>query len=178
MRIGYPRLAGGGRLSRPLKQFLDQGPAPVYFGFGSMPYSDRQRIFSRVSAAAREAGMRLVFSWGREERVGKNGYLVGPVNHETLFRRTAAVIHHGGAGTTTTAARAGAPQILAPHVLDQFYWARRIQAPLDRRRLRISQIAERVLAVAADPGFRQRARRTADSLARAPDSDALFAAWA
>jgi vancomycin aglycone glucosyltransferase len=38
----------------------------------------------------------------------------------------AAVVHHGGAGTTTTAARAGAPQVVVPHIADQPYWAARV----------------------------------------------------
>lgn len=38
----------------------------------------------------------------------------------------AAIIHHGGAGTTHTAARAGIPQIIVPHVFDQYYWANRV----------------------------------------------------
>jgi UDP:flavonoid glycosyltransferase YjiC (YdhE family) len=37
------------------------------------------------------------------------------------------VVHHGGAGTTSSAARAGAPQVLVPHLLDQFYFARRVR---------------------------------------------------
>ncbi len=37
------------------------------------------------------------------------------------------VVHHGGAGTTTTAARAGAPQVVAPQAGgDQPYWAGRV----------------------------------------------------
>jgi hypothetical protein len=32
----------------------------------------------------------------------------------------------GGGGTTTLAARAGAPQLVIPQVLDQPYWARRV----------------------------------------------------
>lgn len=174
VRIGYPRLAGDGRLSRSLERFLKDGPTPVYFGFGSMPYSDRRRIFARVRAAARQAGVRLVMSWGREKAVDKDSYLVGPVDHERLFRQTAMVIHHGGAGTTTTAARAGAPQILVPHILDQFYWARRVRdlglgpAPLDRRRLTVARIARRIREVAADDRYRRRARQMAGRLARSP----------
>ena len=53
-------------------------------------------------------------------------FVTGPVSHAQLFPRLAAIVHHGGAGTTTTAARAGVPQIVVPHVLDQFYWARRV----------------------------------------------------
>jgi UDP:flavonoid glycosyltransferase YjiC (YdhE family) len=53
-------------------------------------------------------------------------FFAGQLPHEKLFPRVAAVIHHGGAGTTHTAARAGVPQLLIPHLLDQFYWAERI----------------------------------------------------
>ena len=35
-------------------------------------------------------------------------------------------MHHGGAGTTTTAARAGAPQVVVPRIVDQPYWAGRV----------------------------------------------------
>jgi UDP:flavonoid glycosyltransferase YjiC (YdhE family) len=63
------------------------------------------------------------------------------------------VVHHGGAGTTTTAARAGVPQVLVPHLLDQFYWAHRVAAlglgppALPRARLSADALAERVLAI-------------------------------
>jgi hypothetical protein len=183
VRIGYPRLAGDGKPSRSLDRFLAAGPAPVYFGFGSMPYSNRTKILSGVRAAARQARMRLVIFWGQEERVGEDCYLVGPVDHGRLFQKAAMVIHHGGAGTTTTAARAGVPQILVPHILDQFYWARRVQdmelgpAPLDRRRLRVAKIAERIRAVAEDERYRQRALRTADRMARQSDADTRLTAW-
>jgi len=36
-------------------------------------------------------------------------------------------VHHGGAGTTTAAAAAGVPQVILPHLLDQFYWAHRVE---------------------------------------------------
>jgi sterol 3beta-glucosyltransferase len=36
-------------------------------------------------------------------------------------------VHHGGAGTTTAAARAGVPQVVLPYILDQFYWAHRVE---------------------------------------------------
>jgi len=52
--------------------------------------------------------------------------VVGEVNQQALFGRVAAVVHHGGAGTTTTAARAGAPQVVIPQIVDQPYWAARV----------------------------------------------------
>lgn len=38
-------------------------------------------------------------------------------------RRCAAVIHHGGSGTCAAAVLAAAPQVMVPHMLDQFFWA-------------------------------------------------------
>jgi len=80
---------------------------------------------------------------------------VGSVSHAALFPRVAAVVHHGGAGTTTTAARAGAPQLILAHVLDQFYWAKRVEElglgppALPRRRLTARSLA-RALALLLD----------------------------
>ncbi len=54
--------------------------------------------------------------------------MIGPVNHAALFPRLSAVVHHGAAGTTATALRAGVPQIIAPHMFDQHYWASRVRA--------------------------------------------------
>jgi UDP:flavonoid glycosyltransferase YjiC (YdhE family) len=36
------------------------------------------------------------------------------------------VIHHGGAGTTATCAVCGTPQIIVPHILDQFYHGQQV----------------------------------------------------
>ena len=55
-----------------------------------------------------------------------DSFAVGEVNQQALFGRVAAVVHHGGAGTTTTAARAGAPQVVVPQIVDQPYWAGRV----------------------------------------------------
>jgi UDP:flavonoid glycosyltransferase YjiC (YdhE family) len=104
---------------------------------------------------------------------------VGPVCHASLFARVAAVVHHGGAGTTTTAARAGAPQILVPHLFDQFHWARRIERlglgppAIPRRGLRAGRLAEALDCVRDNETLAERAagigaRLRADLAAR-PD---------
>ena len=46
--------------------------------------------------------------------------------HNILFPRVAAVVHHGGAGTTAAAIRAGVPQVVIPHLGDQFFHGRRV----------------------------------------------------
>lgn len=88
---------------------------------------------------------------------------VGRCSHATLFRRVAAVVHHGGAGTTTTAARAGAPQVLIPHLLDQYYWANRVSQlglgppAIRRNQLTAAQLADTLAATLDNELLAQRA---------------------
>lgn len=118
-------------LSEPTRAFLDAGPAPVYVGFGSMPDPDPARSTRRLLEAVRRAGARAVVSRGWARLGGEAdpaGVLfVGPEPHGRLFPRCAALVHHGGAGTTHAAARAGVPQVVMPQLLDQHFWAHRVQ---------------------------------------------------
>jgi vancomycin aglycone glucosyltransferase len=142
-----------------------------------------------VLDAVTRSGVRTVLSAGwaglGDAPLPENVIVVGSLSHAAVFRRVAAVVHHGGAGTTTTAARAGAPQILVPHVLDQFHWAARVARlglgppALPRRGLSAQRLAEAIASVrdneivaerAAQLGLRLRAAlRT-----RTHPADALF----
>jgi len=118
------------RLSPALESFLASGAPPVYVGFGSTRVGEDLGL--QVRQAARALGRRVLVSrgWaglasGEDE---SDCLTIGDENLELLFPRVAAVVHHGGAGTTTAAARAGAPQVVVPHVYDQFYFAARVSA--------------------------------------------------
>jgi vancomycin aglycone glucosyltransferase len=110
-----------------LTAFLEAGPPPVYAGFGSIAMQHAQELARTAIQAIRTQGRRVVLArgWAEMELIdqGDDCFLVGEVNQQALFGRCAAVLHHGGAGTTTTAARAGAPQVIAPQIVDQPYWA-------------------------------------------------------
>ncbi|MEH0822109.1 MULTISPECIES: glycosyltransferase [unclassified Micromonospora] len=117
-------------LPAEVEAFLGAGAPPVYVGFGSMPM--------RASADVAQVAIEAVRAQGRRVLVGRGWadlaliddrddcFVVGEVNQQALFGRVAAVVHHGGAGTTTTAARAGAPQVVVPQIVDQPYWAGRV----------------------------------------------------
>jgi sterol 3beta-glucosyltransferase len=75
----------------------------------------------------------------------------------------AAVIHHGGAGTTTAAALHAAPQLVVPHLGDQFYHGSRVAAlglgvdPIPLRKLTASRLVEALSRLEADSGYKARA---------------------
>lgn len=113
-----------------LVAFLDAGAPPVYAGFGSMPMRTAPDMARVAVEAVRAQGRRVLLGrgWAGLAPAGDEDdcFTVGDVNHQVLFGRVAAVVHHGGAGTTTTAARAGAPQVVVPQMVDQPYWAGRV----------------------------------------------------
>ncbi|WP_326952140.1 nucleotide disphospho-sugar-binding domain-containing protein [Amycolatopsis sp. NBC_01286] len=119
--------------SRPLpeevREFLDAGEPPVYFGFGSM--SAEAGLAEAMLAAARAHGRRAIIARGWADLAVADAAPdclgIGEINQQALFPRVAAAVHHGGAGTTTTAARAGAAQVVAPRMYDQFSFADRVR---------------------------------------------------
>ncbi len=164
-----------------LEAFLDAGPAPVYLGFGSMTDPDPAATTQTMLEAISRVGCRALISEGwaglGQGPLPESAMAVGGCSHATLFRRVAAVVHHGGAGTTTAAARSGAPQVLIPHLLDQYYWANRVSQlglgppAIRRNRLTARQLADTLCATldnellaerAAELGSRLRDEATAD----------------
>ncbi len=168
-------------LPAKLADFLAAGPPPVYFGFGSMPDVSASQTLATILAAVEAAGCRALVSEGWAGLGGgalpSDVMQVGTVSHPALFRRVAAVVHHGGAGTTTSAARAGAPQIIVPHVLDQYFWGHRVHAlglgppPLPRRRLRVEHLAPLLQATLDNELLAERAACVARQMADEADID-------
>jgi sterol 3beta-glucosyltransferase len=153
--------------------FVARMPRPVAIGFGSMPSVDGAALTRLLVDAAERAGVRAVLDPGW---AGLGGDLpptildAAGVPHAWLFRHVGAVVHHGGAGTTAAAFRAGAPQVIVPHVFDQFYWARLARRlgvappPVARRALTPERLARAIRVAVGDSAMRERAARIGKAL--------------
>ena len=169
-------LEEGGSLDDELTEFLSAGAPPIYVGFGSMVTDETDGAARMALEAAELAGSRLILGTGwtglglRRNNLPPWCRVISTVPHHLLFPHCAAVVHHGGAGTTTTVARAGVPQIIVPHLLDQFYWAHRVEllglGPQSVRfdRLEAGGLAQNMKAVLDDESFRQRASMLGDQI--------------
>lgn len=129
--VGYPFGGDDGELTPDIEAFLDAGPPPVYFGFGSVYLNNPDKLTKLILGAVKKAGCRAIIDqgWtglGEKARAPKEVLLIREAPHKQLFPRMAAVVHHGGSGTTHNAARAGVPQLIAPQILDQYFWGERI----------------------------------------------------
>jgi UDP:flavonoid glycosyltransferase YjiC (YdhE family) len=152
-QTGYMHLKQTDQLLPELDAFLEAGPPPVYAGFGSMPIRDQIRIVSVIVEAVRLSGQRAVISkfWDAPSEFSNAAdiFFIKKYPHLNLFPKMAAVIHHGGAGTTATAAISGVPQIIVPHILDQYFWGHQIyRAKLGPRPIWRSELTSKKLATA------------------------------
>ncbi|KAF4332452.1 sterol 3-beta-glucosyltransferase [Fusarium beomiforme] len=114
-----------------LVEFLENGPLPIYVGFGSIVMDNPQALTQLIFRAIEIAGVRAIMSkgWGG---VGAGGdvpdsvYLIDNCPHDWLFQRVSVVVHHGGAGTTAAGIAAGRPTVIIPFFGDQPFWGQMI----------------------------------------------------
>lgn len=169
-----------------LKRFLEEGEAPIYVGFGSMPCTARGRSFdwlSRIVAQAIQAtGCRAVVyrGWGGlciPKPLANNSRQVievDEVSFEWLFPRISLVVHHGGAGTTQDVLRNGIPSVVVPFVHDQLFWSWRLYdlgvapTPIKADGLSVERLASAIRQAQTDDRMRARAAALGERL-RAED---------
>ncbi|MFN7976725.1 MAG: glycosyltransferase [Vicinamibacterales bacterium] len=124
----------GAHADEPFVRWLEDGPAPLYLGFGSLPATDVDdlvRLATGVAGALKRRAIVSVASSARSCRSGAHGddvFLVGACSHGWLFPRCAAVVHHGGAGTVHAAMAAGVPQVICSVFSDQPFWGGLVEA--------------------------------------------------
>ncbi|WP_024333397.1 glycosyltransferase [Desulfotignum balticum] len=174
IQTGYPHLETAGEQVPALDRFLEKGTRPVYAGFGSMPVKDQISIVPILIQAARNLGRRIILprfhGLSTETTPGDDLFFIRDYPHLRLFPKLDAVIHHGGAGTTATAGASCVPQIIVPHILDQYYHGRRIflshigPEPIPRALLTEARLTAALEQCLFDPGIRQAAKKTGQSI--------------
>lgn len=140
-----------------LLNFIENGKAPIYIGFGSMKNINNFIItFEIIIKALEKTGQKAVVGLGWSnlnytEPVPKNIYLVEAIAHTWLFPKMKLVIHHGGAGTTATGLTAGKPTIIIPHNADQPAWGQRVfELRVGSKPIRKTNLTAENLATAID----------------------------
>jgi sterol 3beta-glucosyltransferase len=164
-------------LSPDIEDFLAAGPA-IYIGFGSMKWHSEQSANAVFDALSQWGGRALITSgWGGltpPANLPDNIMFTGPVHHALLFPRVSAVVHHGGAGTTAEGLRHGRPTLILPQFMDQYDWARRVEAlragppPLPMKKVSASELAARLNDLVRNSEYRAGAAAIAADMAREP----------
>ncbi|KAK7343742.1 hypothetical protein VNO77_12745 [Canavalia gladiata] len=152
-------------------RWIQKGPPPLYFGFGSMPLEDPERTTDVILEALKATEQRGIIDrgWGNLgnlEEFPDNVFLLEECPHDWLFPQCSAVVHHGGAGTTATGLKAGCPTTIVPFFGDQFFWGDRIHqkelgpAPIPISQLNVENLSN-AIAFMLQPEVKSRAMEIA-----------------
>ncbi len=164
-----------------LLDFLQAGERPIAVSLGVMSMSGKQARQGAqiVLEAVRRAGARaIVQGWDEALRgleLPATVYHAGSMPHSWLFERVSAIVHHGGFGTTAAALRSGAPGIIIPHVIDQFYWGQCVfelgVAPkfISRGKLNAANLQAAITQALSDGPMRKRAAELGERIRAEPD---------
>ena len=159
VQVGFgmaDRLGDQQGLTLELETFLQAGPPPLVFTYGSamrlgLPF------FEKAIALCRRMNRRGVLLAPQKGQVPAN--LPAEILHQPyaplslLLPRCAALIHHGGIGTVAQALAAGIPQLIVPVAFDHFDEGRHLKrlragAVMSRQRFtpaRAARVLQRLL---------------------------------
>ncbi len=176
IQTGYMHLELPKKNLPELDHFIDAGSAPIFAGFGSMPQKDQARNIPLLVEAARMVKKRIVIAkfWEgfSEFNNADDVFFIQKYPHLNLFSKMCVVIHHGGAGTTATCAICGAPQIIIPHILDQFYHGQQVYVsnlgakPIWRSRLTLGKLVTALNDCLYNDTIQNTVKACADSIDR------------
>jgi UDP:flavonoid glycosyltransferase YjiC (YdhE family) len=156
--------------SPEFQRFLAAGDAPVYIGFGSMPFG-AERNTQILKEAVRLWGGRAVVArgWGGIDPsdLPDSIFAFEKAPHDKLFRYVSGVVHHGGAGTTSAGLHLGRPTFVVPQAIDQPYWGRRVyELGCGPKPVRLRKLTAEILAAALqDLSTNESYRRNAGEIA-------------
>lgn len=156
--VGYAaydsETGGPPALSPEMEGFLNAGPPPLVFTLGSAAVHIPGDFYVESLKAARRLGRRAVLLVGPDGDLSVGGggsdiHVARYAPFSLLFPRAAGVVHQGGVGTVHQALQGGRPQLVVPHLGDQYDNAARVVrlgcgATLARGRYR-GEAAARVL---------------------------------
>jgi UDP:flavonoid glycosyltransferase YjiC (YdhE family) len=155
------------------RAFLEAGPAPVYIGFGSMPYGTERNTQLLRDGVAKWGGRAVVArGWGGIDpnSLGDSIFAIDTAPHDKLFQQVQAVVHHGGSGTTAAGLYAGKPTFVVPQTVDQPFWGKRVHAlgagpdPVKLNRMTPELLAASLAELTTDPAYATAARSVSQRL--------------
>lgn len=187
--VGFPifdsRSGADETLDPALAAFLADGPPPIIFTLGSFAVNCPGNFYAEAAAAARALGRRAVLLTGRGSEPSVEGdiFRCAYAPHSLLFPAAAAVVHHGGAGTTGQALRAGMPQLVVPHMGDQYDHGQRIERlgvglSMKAHRFTADRAARMIARLLEEPNYATEAARIGQHVAHEQGADAAAAAIA
>ncbi len=114
-----------------LRKFLSRHENILFISFGSMSNGRPLEITKVIIDVLSEQNIPAIIntSWGGLTKINidnQNIYFTSDIPYDYILPKVAAIMHHGGSGTTHMGIKYGCPTLIIPHLVDQFFWNRRV----------------------------------------------------
>jgi len=129
--VGYLRWQSpeNSLIDAELQAFCGDEKVPI-LNFGSVTFDESRKVMGRFMRSWPK-GKKIIIQSGWAgltiERPRPEMKCIGEISHDQLFKYASMVIHHGGAGTTASVLHAGVPNIIIPHIGDQWFFAKEVR---------------------------------------------------
>jgi sterol 3beta-glucosyltransferase len=159
---------------KELVKFLDSGDKPVVVSLGAMSLSQHdagEMVELMVETATRAQCRMIIQGWEKAiaaTALPDNVIGIGSIPHGWLLPRCAAIVHHGGFGTTAAGFRAGIPQIVIPHIIDQYVWGNLVAKrglgpkPISRGKLSMQNLSPAIHSTLEDRAMSENAAKVGE----------------
>ncbi|WP_020568917.1 glycosyltransferase [Neolewinella persica] len=114
-----------------LARFKDEHP--TFITFGSMVNAAPDATTNVILSVLRKHQIPAIINTSsggliHQEDVPSHIHFVNNIPYEWIFPKVHSVVHHGGSGTTHTALKHQCASLIIPHIIDQFFWNKRVAA--------------------------------------------------
>ena len=167
---GYWYLQDNHELDQETIDFISKKEKTIYIGFGSMTSAAPGKIASIFKELSALSEYNFIISKGWAEfscdNVNENILYIDFAPFLKLFPLMSVIVHHGGAGTTMHAALSGVPQIIVPHMIDQFFWGDLVadlkigSRPIRKNKLSVQELKKSIEYIDKHPEIRKNAEET------------------
>lgn len=116
------------RIPEGLEDWIKAGDKPLYIGFGSIPFPDRNLLARVIEELLAKTSTRVIYCTGwsplMQLKAHQNLFVIDQVDHGWLMPQCSAALIHGGIGTVSGVIKAGIPAIVASIFVDQPVWGK------------------------------------------------------
>ena len=144
-------------LDDALLDFFKAGPAPLVFTLGSLAVHAAEDFYQTSRRVAQDLGQRAILLTGLDGEIETSRTIAirKYAPHSLIFPHCKALIHHGGIGTTGQALMAGKPQLVVPHLGDQWDNGARIKrlgvgGVLDAKKYSLRAAKDNIMSLIGD----------------------------
>lgn len=104
----------------------------IFLGKLPIPLAEREEFLNSVCETLDASGHRITVTsnWfdSNEAKFPTKCVVIDPIEQFDSIAQSAAVVHQGSAGITMTCSKAGIPQVVVPYLIENFFWAERIDS--------------------------------------------------